>query len=142
MSTELIHKAVVAQFIHEVFQELSEEHLSGLVTERFEAHSFYGVPDDAVGVHHLVAGLRQHFRNPWVRVLELSAHQDKVMAHYLFEADLAGEDAARLGRVRVRRILIARMEGQRVAECWQEEDLLGILAEAAEAPFQEALLVA
>jgi hypothetical protein len=134
MSAELIGKAVVAQFISEVFGELSDEHVHSLVTEDFRAHAWSSrtVADGTPHIEQVLSLLRSTFRNPRVRVLDLLAQGDRVAARYLFEADYVGEvwdEAARGRRIRLPGMLLARLRGERIEECWWEEDRLAMLAQ-------------
>ena len=79
MSTELINKAVVTQFITELFETLSSEHMPALVTNDFRAHAWTSYDTPAFeGVRHveqILTILRATFRNPRVRVEELAAFE-------------------------------------------------------------------
>jgi SnoaL-like polyketide cyclase len=119
MSASLINKAVVTQFITELFGRFSGEHVSSLVTEDFRAH---GPP----------TLLRATFRQPRVIVQDLLAQGDRVAARYLFQAEYVGEvDGVDVSgqRIELPGMMIARMRGERIAECWWEEDRLAMLAQ-------------
>ena len=134
MSAEIIHKAVVTQFISEVFGDFNGEHVQALLTEDFHSHAWgsHGIPDGPHHIHHIVMLLCATFRHPRVTVLDLLAQDDKVAARYLFEAEYVGEvrgvDVAGK-RIRLPGMLIARLRDQKIAECWWEEDRLTMLAQ-------------
>lgn len=134
MSTDLIHKAVVSQFISETFERFSGEHLHHLLTEDFHAHPWAGagIPDGPGGMARVAAFLGEKFSNARVVVHDLLAEGDRVVARYTFEADHTGELAgtAPTGRrIRLPGILIARLRDGKIAEYWREEDQLGMLAQ-------------
>ena len=119
MSASLINKAVVTQFITELFGRFSGEHVSSLVTEDFRAHASPTL-------------LRDTFRQPRVIVQDLLAQGDRVAARYLFQAEYVGEvDGVDVSgqRIEIPGMMIARMRGERIAECWWEEDRLAMLAQ-------------
>lgn len=134
MSAEIIHKAVVAQFISEMFGEFSDDRVMALLAHDFHAHAWasHGIGDGPEHIRQLLTLLRATFRDPRVTVQDLLAQGDRVAARYLFEAyyvgevrgvDLSGE------RIRLPGMLIARMRGQKIAECWWEEDRLTMLSQ-------------
>jgi len=134
MSAELINKSIVTQFITELFGRFSGEHVPSLVTEDFRAHAWAsrGNPDGTRHVDQLLTLLRATFRDPSVRVLDLLAQGDRVAARYQFEAEYIGEvgGVEVTGRqIRLPGMMIARMHGERIAECWWEEDRLAMLAQ-------------
>ena len=134
MSASLINKAVVTQFITEIFGRFSGEHVSSLVTEDFRAHAWAsrGSPDGKRHVEHAATLLRATFRQPRVIVQDLLAQGDRVAARYLFQAEYLGEVdgvPAAGRRVELPGMMIARMRGERIAECWWEEDRLAMLAQ-------------
>ena len=134
MSAELINKAVVTQFITEVFGRFSGEQVPALVTEDFCAHAraSRGIPDGTQHIQQVLALLRATFRDPKVMVLDLLAQDDRVAARYLFEAEYVGEvgGVSVAGQhVRLPGMLIARLRGEKIAECWWEEDRLPTLAQ-------------
>ena len=132
MSTDVINKAVVTQFIAEVFESFSAEHLPFLLTQDFRVHdrASHGVPQGPRQIQPILGVLTATYRDARVSVQDLIAEGDMVVARYLFEAEHIGQ--ARRGnapgrRVRMPGILIARMRNQKLAECWWEEDRLGML---------------
>ena len=134
MSAELINKAVVTQFITEVFGRFSGEQVPALVTEDFRAHAWAsrGIPDGTQHIHQVLTLLRATFRDPSVMVLDLLAQGDRVAARYLFEAEYVGEVGGvdvTGQHIRLPGMLIARLRGERIAECWWEEDRLAMLAQ-------------
>jgi predicted ester cyclase len=134
MSAEIIHKAVVTQFISEVFGEFSGEHMPALLTEDFHAHAWasHGIPDGSQHIRQVLTLLRATFRNPRVTIQDLLAQGDRVAARYLFEAGYVGEVGGvdvTGKRIRLPGMLIARMRGEKIAECWWEEDRLTMLAQ-------------
>ena len=134
MSAELINKAVVTQFITELFGRFSGEHVSSLVTADFRAHAWAsrGIPDGTRHVELVLTLLRSTFRQPRVIVQDLLAQGDRVAARYLFQAEYVGEvgGADVSGKcIQVPGMMIARMQGERIAECWWEEDRLAMLAQ-------------
>lgn len=121
MSETLLHKAVVAQLVTEVFERFSDEHLHHLVTPDFRAHPWesLGLPEGPEGLRRVVAWLRGAFAAPKVSVSDLVAEGDRVTARYLFEADHVGElmgVPATGRRVRLPGILFARVRDGKVAE--------------------------
>ena len=119
MSAQLINKAVVTQFITDLFGRSSGEHVSSLVTEDFQSHASPTL-------------LRATFRQPRVIVQDLLAQGDRVAARYLFQAEYVGEvDGVDVSGqpIEVPGMMIARMRGERIAECWWEEDRLAVLAQ-------------
>lgn len=134
MSAELINKAVVTQFINDLFGQFSGDHVDALVTEDFLAHAWaaHKVPDGTQHLRQVITLLGATFRDPQVRVLDLLAQGDKVAARYLFEAEYVGEVAGvnvTGQRIQLPGMLIARMRGHKIAECWWEEDRLALLAQ-------------
>lgn len=132
MTTNLIHKAVVNQFLTEAFERLDPQHLPYLVTEDFIAHPWteLGISRGPEGMKRVVLALRSSFSNARVVVKDLIAEGDKVVARYHFEADHCGGFAgvsASGRRVRTHGILVAHMRNGRIAECWREEDHVGLL---------------
>jgi hypothetical protein len=134
MSAEIIHKAVVTQFISEVFGDFSGEHVQALLTDDFRAHAWgsHGIPDGSHHIQEILTLLRATFRDPRVTVFDLLAQEDRVAARYLFEAEYVGEvrgvDVTGK-RIRLPGMLIARVCDQKIAECWWEEDRLTMLAQ-------------
>lgn len=138
MSTTIINKAVVAQFIDELFGKFSSDDMRALITEDFHGHTWGSRTrrEGARNLYQLLNMLRNTFTNPEVTVLEMAAQDKRVAARYLFRAEYAGE----VGGVDVKGhivslygVLIARMEGEKIAECWLEEDRLGLLRQLREA---------
>ena len=134
MSAELINKAVVTQFITEVFGRFSGEWVPALVTEDLRVHASgsRGIPNGRPHIRQVLTFLRATFREPSVTVIDLVAEDDGVAARYLFEAEYVGEVGGVNGsgqRVRLPGMLIARMRGEKIAECWWEEDRLAMLAQ-------------
>src|SRR5215218_8821683 len=80
MSAELINKAVVTQFITEVFGRFSGEHVPALVTGDFCAHAWAsrGIADGTQHISQVLTLLRATFRDPSVSVLDLLAQGDRV----------------------------------------------------------------
>lgn len=134
MSAELINKAVVTQFITDLFGQFSGDAVDALVTEDFLPHAWasHVIPDGTQHLRQVITLLGATFRNPSVRVLDLLAQGDKVAARYLFEAEYVGEVAGvnvTGQRIEIPGMLIARMRGGKIAECWWEEDRLSIIAQ-------------
>jgi predicted ester cyclase len=134
MSAEIINKAVVTQFITEIFGEFSGERVPALLTDDFRAHAWasHGIADGSQHLRQILTLLRATFRNPRVTVQDLLAQGDRVAARYLFEADYVGEVGGvdvTGKRIRLPGMLIARMRREKIAECWWEEDRLTMLAQ-------------
>ena len=134
MSASLIRKAVVTQFITELLGRFSGEHLPSLVTEDFRAHAWASRanPEAARHVEQVLTMLRSTFRHPRVVVQDLLAQGDRVAARYLFQAEYVGEvDGVDVSgqRIELPGMMIARLRGERIAECWWEEDRLAMLAQ-------------
>jgi predicted ester cyclase len=134
MSAEIINKAVVTQFVSELFGEFSGEHMPALLTGSFHAHAWasHGIADGSQHIQQILTLLRTTFRNPRVTILDLLAQGDKVAARYLFEAEDVGEVGGVdvTGKhVQLPGMLIARMRGEKIDECWWEEDRLTMLAQ-------------
>lgn len=145
MSTTLIHKAVVSQFITEAFERFDEEYLPFLLSEDFVAHPWatLDLPRGPEGMIQVVRRLRTLFAHPQVTVGDLVAEGDRVVARYRFEADYVAELAgvpAGGRRVRMDGILIARMDGGKIAEYWREEDQLGMLRQLGVEPMPTAAM--
>jgi hypothetical protein len=120
--TELIRKAVVAQFLTEMFEEVSGDHLDLLVTEHCRAHPWtaLGIAEGPLGLRQLLPLLVSRYRDPKVFIEYLNAYGDTVAVRYRVEAETADPLRPRAaGRDdRMAGILIARMEGERIAEYW------------------------
>ncbi len=120
MSTTLVHKALVAQFLTELFERRSDEPLQHLITSDFQLHGLE--PGSALrglaGLQAPLWQLRAEFENPRLRIEDLFAEGDRVAARYSFEADEAGTVAR---PVRLAGLLLARVQHGRVAECWSHE---------------------
>lgn len=139
MSATLLNKAVVAQFLAEVFENFRGQYLDHLVTPDLRAHPLaaLGLPDGPEGVRRLLPALRAAFANPKVSVPDMVAEGDRVVARYVFEADHAGElmgVPATGRRVRIPGILVARLREGKVAEYWREEDQWGLLQQIGGVP--------
>ena len=142
MSATLLNKAVVAQFLAEVFENFRGEYLDHLVTSDLRAHppAALGLPDGPEGVRQLLPALRATFANPKVSVPDMVAEGDRVVARYLFEADHAGElmgVPATGRRVRIPGILVARVREGKVAEYWREEDRWDLMRQIGGNPSME-----
>jgi predicted ester cyclase len=125
MSMPLLHKALVAQFLTELFERRSDEPLQHLITSDFRLHGA-GATSALRGVAALqptLASLRADFANTRVRVQDLFAEGDRVAARYVFEAEQAGASLPGSPRRRIELpgMLVARIERGRVAECWHHE---------------------
>ena len=137
-TTTIISKAVVAQFINELFGELSSDNMHALITEDFHVHAWGSRTrrEGARNLYQLLNMLRNTFTNPEVTVLEMTAQEDRVATRYIFRAEYVGE----VGGVDVKGhvvslhgVLLARMNGEKIAECWLEDDRLGLLRQLREA---------
>jgi len=142
MSTTLIQKAIVSQFITEAFERFEVEYLPYLISRDFVAHPWeaLGLPRGPEGMGQVVRRMRTLFSKAQVTVGDIVAEGDRVVARYLFEADYVGELAgvpATGRRVRTSAILIARMEGGKIAEVWREQDQLGMMRQLGMAPLPE-----
>jgi predicted ester cyclase len=139
MSTNtIINKAVVAQFINELFGELSSDNMHALITEDFHVHAWGSRTrrEGARNLHYLLSTLRNTFANPEVTILEMTAQDDRVASRYLFRARYVNE----VGGVDVKGhivslhgVLLARLDGEKITECWLEDDRLGMLRHLREA---------
>lgn len=126
------HVDVASRFARTLFEAFDGEAAATLVTDRFHAHPWavYGLPDGPEGVRLFAAALRAAFGNARRTVEDVVSEGDKVVVRYVFEADHRGElmgIPATGRRVRIPGIFIARLEGDRLAEYWCEENLLGMV---------------
>lgn len=144
MATQLFNKAVVAQFVSEIFERFSEEHLEDLVSEDVRAHSWTapGSVDGTAEIKNVLRTWRTSFGNPTVRIYDLLADGDKVVARYVFQAEHAGLFAGVPGtgeRITVSGVLIAHLHAGKIAEVWREEDRLAMLRQIGAVPPENAL---
>ena len=124
--------AIVARFAEALFEKLDGDAAAELVSDDFHAHPWaaYGLPDGPEGVRAFASMLRAAFSHAHRSVEDVIAEGDKVVMRYVFEADHTG---TLMGipptgkRVRLSGIFIARVEGDKLAEYWREEDLLGLM---------------
>jgi len=118
MSTQLLNKAVVAQFIAEACESFDGQHLHHLLADDFQAHLWasLGAAVGVEGMRELISATGAAYSAARVRVHDLISEGEKVVARYVFEADRAGK------RIRTHGILIARLREGRISELWREED--------------------
>lgn len=126
------HKATVARFVEAAFEQFDPDSMDNLVTADFHAHPWaaYGIPDGPEGMKQVLAMLEPAFSNAHVTIEDVVAEGDRVAVRYVFEADhtgaLAGIEATNK-RIRLPGILIARLEGDKLAEYWREENQLDLM---------------
>lgn len=123
MSTALIQKALVAQFLTELFERRSDEPLQHLITADFRLNGTAGPATErgVAALQPLLAALRAGLDRPRIRIDDLVVEENRVAARYVFEAEHGAPQGTRRP-IRLPGMLMARVERGRVAECWWRED--------------------
>jgi steroid delta-isomerase-like uncharacterized protein len=123
-------RALVRRYYDEVLSGGRMEVLDELLAPGFMSHGGGGVIANGDGYRSAVAATRAAFPDLEVRIQDQFADGDRVATRWIAEAThqgvYGGVPPTGL-RVTVSAIHIHRIEGDRLAELWEEIDLLGLL---------------
>ncbi|CAN5923596.1 hypothetical protein BH11MYX4_BH11MYX4_18510 [soil metagenome] len=122
---------LVERFVDAAFIRFDADAVMALVTADFVAHPWVamGVPPGPDGIQYIVGAFRTAFADARATIEDVVTQGDRVVVRYTYEGRHAGSLfglPATQRSFRMHGILIARVEGDKVAEYWREEDMLGL----------------
>jgi steroid delta-isomerase-like uncharacterized protein len=137
------NRAAIDRLNEEVFRQGNTESIDELMTADFVYHNPPpGLAGDREGFKDFVQYLRQAFADQLYTVHDQIAVDDRVVERWSTTMTHAGDF---LGiqptgkRVTLTGLAIARLEGGRIAEIWEECDLLGLFDQLGSFPAQETV---
>lgn len=122
---------LVQRFADAAFVHFRADDVAALVTRQFVAHPWValGVSPGPAGIAHVVAAFGMAFDQTRVTLEDVITQGDRVAVRYFYEGrhcgDLFGVPPTGK-RFRLQGIMIARIEENKIAEFWREEDMLGL----------------
>jgi predicted ester cyclase len=119
------------QFIDAAFVRFDAEAAAALVSADFISHPWaaLGIPPGPAGLAPVVGAFRSAFSGVRVTLNDVLVDADRVAVRYLYEGRHSGDlfgIAATGRRFQLAGIAIMRVAGDKVAEYWREEDMLGL----------------
>lgn len=137
------NRAVAARLNEEIFRQGRAEIVDELMTEDFAYHNPPpGIPGDRAGFKDFVRYLHSAFADHVYALHDQIAAGDRVVERWSMTMTHAGDF---LGipptgkRVTLTGVGIARLDAGRIAEMWEECDLLGLCQQLGSFPAQEAV---
>ena len=133
MTENLLARALVAQFLTELLERVSDEPLQHLITGDFRLHLGAG-EEEARGVaalRPLLDGMAA-LGDTRLGIEDLLAEGDRVAARFVVDAGRPGPAAP--ARLRLPGLLLARVRHGKVAEAWLEQNRLARLPQVGSEP--------
>lgn len=122
---------LIERFADAAFVRFCSPDVAALVTPDFIAHPWaaLGVPRGTPGIEPVVAAFRLAFDDTSVTLQDAFVQGDRIAVRYVYDGRHCGDlfgVAATGKRFHLHGIMIARIEEDRIAEFWREEDMLGL----------------
>jgi steroid delta-isomerase-like uncharacterized protein len=137
------NRAVLDRLNEEVFRHGNADAIDELMTDDFVYHDpAPGLAGDREGLKDFVRYLRAAFADQLYTVHDQVAVEDRVAERWSTTMTHAGDFLgipATGRRVTLKGLCIARLESGRIAEIWEECDLLGLFEQIGSFPAQEAV---
>jgi predicted ester cyclase len=137
------NRAVIDRLDEEAFRQGNTEAIDELLTQDFVDHNpLPGIAGDREGYKEFVQYRHQAFADQLYTVHDQIAVDDRVVERWSMAMTHAGDF---LGiqptgkRVTLTGIAIARLEGGRIAEIWEECDAVGLFEQLGSFPAQETV---